>query len=73
MSGAHDTDPKTIERPAIPLKHPAHAREIATAIAFLVSDDSSYATGHSLVVDGGLLLMAGVYNQDTAKRSGASL
>jgi NAD(P)-dependent dehydrogenase (short-subunit alcohol dehydrogenase family) len=73
MSGAHDADPKTIERPAIPLKHPAHAREIATAIAFLVSDDSSYATGQSFVIDGGLLLMAAVYNQDTAKRTGAEL
>jgi NAD(P)-dependent dehydrogenase (short-subunit alcohol dehydrogenase family) len=73
MSGAHDADPKTIDRPAVPLKHPAHAREIATAIAFLVSDDSSYATGQSFVIDGGMLLMAAVYNQDTAKRTGASM
>jgi NAD(P)-dependent dehydrogenase (short-subunit alcohol dehydrogenase family) len=73
MSGAHDVDPKTIERPAIPLGHVAHAREIAAAIAFLVSDDSSYATGQSFVIDGGLLLMAAVYNQDTARRTGAAL
>ena len=73
MSGAHDVDPKTIERRAVPLKHPAHAREIAAAVAFLVSDDTSYATGQSFVIDGGLLLMAAVYNQDTARRTGAAL
>ena len=35
------------------LNRPADPSEIASAIYFLVSDDASYITGHSLVVDGG--------------------
>jgi NAD(P)-dependent dehydrogenase (short-subunit alcohol dehydrogenase family) len=65
MTGAYDQDPHTIERPAIPLRRPGHAREIAGAIAHLCSRESTYTTGASRVVDGGLLLMAAVYNQDT--------
>lgn len=64
MTGAHDEDPGTIERPAIPLRRPGHAREVAGAIAHLVSEEASYTTGASFVVDGGLLLMAAVANQD---------
>lgn len=64
MTQAHDVDPATIERPVIPLKRPGHAREVAGAIAFLLSDDGSYTTGQSFVIDGGLLLMAAVANQD---------
>jgi NAD(P)-dependent dehydrogenase (short-subunit alcohol dehydrogenase family) len=65
MTGAHDEDPATIERPKIPLGRPGAAREIAGAIAFLASADASYVTGESFVVDGGLLLMAAVANQDS--------
>ena len=58
MTGAEDTDPRTIERPNLPLGRPGHAREIAAWVAFLASKQSYYATGASFVVDGGLMLMA---------------
>jgi NAD(P)-dependent dehydrogenase (short-subunit alcohol dehydrogenase family) len=58
MTGAEDTDPRTIERLNLPLGRPGHAREIAAWVAFLASEKSSYATGSSFVVDGGLMLMA---------------
>jgi NAD(P)-dependent dehydrogenase (short-subunit alcohol dehydrogenase family) len=64
MTGAEDQDPRELERPAIPAGRPGHAWEIAEWIAFLASPQSSYATGESIVVDGGLLLMAAVANQD---------
>ncbi len=63
MTGQHDVDPQTEQRPGIPLGRPGDAREIATAIRFLVSPEASYVTGASFVVDGGLLLMAAVANQ----------
>jgi NAD(P)-dependent dehydrogenase (short-subunit alcohol dehydrogenase family) len=58
MTNAEDTDPNTIERPNLPLGHPGHAREISAWVAFLASEKSSYATGQSFIVDGGLMLMA---------------
>ena len=36
------------------LKRPARVEEQAKAAAFLLSDDSSYVTGQSLRVDGGI-------------------
>ena len=63
MTGQHDVDPRSQERPGIPLGRPASAREVATVIRFLVSGDASYVTGASFVVDGGLLLMAALANQ----------
>jgi NAD(P)-dependent dehydrogenase (short-subunit alcohol dehydrogenase family) len=63
MTGNEDVDPKTVERPGLPLGRPGHAYEIAAAIAFLASDEASYVTGESFVIDGGLMLMAAMANQ----------
>src|SRR5216683_3368673 len=38
-----------------PLKRAGNADEIAAAVAFLASDEASFITGHSLMVDGGLV------------------
>ncbi len=63
MTGQHDVDPASQDRPGIPFGRPGAASEIAAAISFLAGPDASYVTGTSFVVDGGLLLMAAVRNQ----------
>jgi NAD(P)-dependent dehydrogenase (short-subunit alcohol dehydrogenase family) len=48
-----------MERPVIPMARAADAAEIARAVAFLAGGEASYATGASLLVDGGLMLASG--------------
>jgi NAD(P)-dependent dehydrogenase (short-subunit alcohol dehydrogenase family) len=63
MTGQQDEDPHTTSRPGLPAGRPGAAHEVAHAIAHLVSPEASYTTGTSMVVDGGLLLMAAEANQ----------
>ena len=53
---ASKADPSREERP-VPLGRQGTAWEVAYAAAFLLSDEASYITGHSLVVDGGLVAL----------------
>jgi NAD(P)-dependent dehydrogenase (short-subunit alcohol dehydrogenase family) len=66
MTDAHDEDPGAEERPALPAGRPGNAHEIAETIAFLARPDARYATGSSIVVDGGLMLTAAEYNREAA-------
>ena len=65
MTGADDVNPRTLERPNIPLGRPGDANEVAALVTFLASPQAEYITGTSVVCDGGLLLMAAVANQDS--------
>jgi NAD(P)-dependent dehydrogenase (short-subunit alcohol dehydrogenase family) len=60
MTGQEDVDPRAQQRHSIPAKRPGDAREVAAMIAYLASEEAAYVTGSSLVIDGGLLLMAAV-------------
>jgi len=40
----------------IPLKRFAEPKEVASAVAFLLSDEASYITGETLKVNGGLYM-----------------
>jgi NAD(P)-dependent dehydrogenase (short-subunit alcohol dehydrogenase family) len=62
MTGQEDVDPETEERP-VPVGRPGSAHEVAAVVSFLASPHSSYVTGSSYVVDGGLMLIAAQANQ----------
>jgi NAD(P)-dependent dehydrogenase (short-subunit alcohol dehydrogenase family) len=51
-------DAYTTSRPGNPIGRPGHVNEVASVIAFLASPRSSYVTGSSFTVDGGLSQMA---------------
>ncbi|MEQ8816003.1 MAG: glucose 1-dehydrogenase [Thalassobaculum sp.] len=48
----------------IPLARYGLPEEIAAATAFLVSDDASYVTGHTLPVDGGFAVTGAIFGPD---------
>jgi NAD(P)-dependent dehydrogenase (short-subunit alcohol dehydrogenase family) len=56
MTGQEDEEPDRSE--GIPLGRAGEAREIADAVVFLAGPGASYITGSSLVIDGGLSLIA---------------
>jgi NAD(P)-dependent dehydrogenase (short-subunit alcohol dehydrogenase family) len=67
MTDAHEEDPASHARPALPSGRPGDAREIAEVIAFLARPDARYVTGTSIVADGGLMLTAAEFNRAAAK------
>ncbi len=64
MTNQEDVDPHTQQRDGIPAGRPGDAREVAALVTYLASEAAAYITGASLVIDGGLLLMAAVQNSD---------
>ncbi|MBQ1161521.1 SDR family oxidoreductase [Streptomyces smyrnaeus] len=73
MTGQEDEDVRAASRPGVPLRRPGDAREVASVIAFLAGDDSTYVTGASWAVDGGMLRMgpqAGSHLPDDSWRRG---
>ena len=62
MTGNEDVDPATVSRPGIPAGRPGDAWEVAHVVVHLASPEASYTTGHSYVVDGGLMLMPAMAN-----------
>jgi 3-oxoacyl-[acyl-carrier protein] reductase len=49
-------DIKTASLDAIPLKRWGTVEEVAYAVCFLASDEAGYVTGHTLSVDGGMVM-----------------
>lgn len=66
MTGKDEAQAFSEQRPGGPLGRPGHVSEVASVIGFLASPRSSYVTGSSYAVDGGLMLMA-AHGYDEAK------
>ena len=60
MTGQEDVDPTEQERPGSPARRPGDAREIAALVAFVCRPEAAFLNGESIVMDGGLSLMAAV-------------
>ena len=56
MTGLEDVDPLTVSHPGTPLGRPGHPDEIAAAVVFLAQPEAGYATGASILIDGGQAL-----------------
>ncbi|WP_436856499.1 SDR family oxidoreductase [Citrobacter tructae] len=56
MNDMDDSDVQPGSEPSIPLRRPGATREIASMVAWLCSENASYTTGQSLIIDGGFML-----------------
>jgi NAD(P)-dependent dehydrogenase (short-subunit alcohol dehydrogenase family) len=56
MNQMTNDDARTVSIPEIPAGRPGDTREIASMVAWLCSQWSSYTTGQSFVIDGGFTL-----------------
>ncbi len=56
MTGSLTEDQKKSILAKVPMERMAEPAEVASSIAFLLSDDSKYITGHTLSVNGGLYM-----------------
>lgn len=56
MTDVLSDDQKKMILDKIPLGRIAEAKEVSQAVAFLVSEESSYITGHTLSVNGGMFM-----------------
>ena len=65
MTSLDESQAYSEQRPGNPIGRPGHVNEVASVVAFLASPRSSYVTGTSVVVDGGLSLMA-AHGHDSA-------
>jgi NAD(P)-dependent dehydrogenase (short-subunit alcohol dehydrogenase family) len=65
MNAKGEEEAFAVERPGNPVGRLGHVNEVASVIGFLASPRSSYVTGASFTVDGGLTLMA-AHGHDSA-------
>jgi NAD(P)-dependent dehydrogenase (short-subunit alcohol dehydrogenase family) len=72
MTGKDESEAYQEQRQGNPVGRPGHVSEVASVIGFLASPRSSYVTGTSIVVDGGLMNMA-AHGHDTASADWRSI